>query len=202
GAGIKQPVVGKDGELAIDPDYLASCLGLTPEQLQEGLAGGSVTIATEPAPGEDTGRTRVVVHGPQRSWAADVLADGTAREVPPPRLTASEQAARDFPRRVRAWLEALPPEKLPITYGRLARGLGLYAPGSVRKVTAALEATMREDAAADRPFIAARVVSRGPAQSPGQGFFDLARALHRGPGPDETDQEFHRRHLTANPQRD
>ena len=73
----------------------------------------------------------------------------------------------------------------------------MYAPGSVRKITAALEATMREDAAANRPFIAARVVSRGPAQSPGKGFFDLARALGRGPQPEESDLDFHRRQLTA-----
>lgn len=195
-------IAWEDGRLAIDPDYLASRLGLTPEHLQEGLAGGSITIATEPAPGEDPEHTRVIVHGPQRSWAADVLPDGTAREVPPPRLSAAERAVRDFPRRVRAYLEALPPEKRPITYGRLARGLGMYAPGSVRKVTAALETTMREDAVADRPFIAARAVSRGPAQSPGKGFFDLARALGHGPRPDESDPDFHRRHLLADPGRD
>tara|TARA_R110002096_G_scaffold383566_5_gene577447 strand:- start:2395 stop:3573 length:1179 start_codon:yes stop_codon:yes gene_type:complete len=191
-------IAWEDGQMAIDPDYLAPRLGLTPAQLQTGLASGAVTVTTEAAPGADADRTRVIVRGPQRAWAAEVLPDGTAREVPPPRPpSASERAINDLPRRVRACLDALPPATLPITYGRLARGLGMYAPGSVRKITAALEATMREDAAANRPFIAARVVSRGPAQSPGKGFFDLARALGRGPQPEESDLDFHRRQLTA-----
>lgn len=193
-------IAWEDGQMMIDPDYLAPRLGLTPEQLQAGLASGDVTITTQTAPGTDPDRIRVVVRGAQRAWAADVLPDGTAREVPPPRPpSVAEQAIRNLPRRVRAYLDAQPSETLPITYGRLARGLGMYAPGSVRKVTAALEATMREDAAADRPFIAARAVSRGPAQSPGKGFFDLARALGRGPRPGESEQDFHRRQLLAEP---
>ena len=187
----------EEGQLAIDPDYLAPRLGLTPAQLQAGLASGEVTITTQIAPGAQADRTRVIVRGPQRAWAADVLPDGTAREVPPPRQpSAAELAISSLPRRMRAYLNALPSAKLPITYGRLARGLGMYAPGSVRKVTAALETTMREDAAANRAFIAARAVSRGPAQSPGKGFFDLARALGRGPQPDESDLDFHRRQLS------
>lgn len=185
----------EDGQLAIDPEYLAPRLGLTPGQLQAGLANGDVTITTSTAPGADPDRTRVVVRGPQRAWAADVLPDGTAREVPPPR---PPTAANDLPRRVRALLNALPGDKLPITYGGLARALGMYAPGSVRKVTAALETTMREDAAAGRAFVAARVVSRGPEQSPGKGFFELARALGRGPQSDESEQTFHRRQLREN----
>lgn len=185
----------EEGKLTIDPEYLAPCIGLTPPQLQAGLASGDVTITTDTASG---GRTRVVVRGALRAWAADVMADGSAREVPPPRQpTAGELAISSLPRRVRAHLEALAPEALPITYGRLARALGMYAPGSVRKVTSALEITMGEDAAVGRPFIAARVVSRGPAQSPGKGFFDLARRLGRGPQPGETDQAFHHRHMTA-----
>lgn len=190
----------ENGQLTINPDYLAPRLGLTPAQLQAGMANGDVTVTTEVAPGADANRARVTVRGPLRAWAADVLPDGTAHEVPPPRPPAmAEQAISTLPRRVRAYLDALPPAKLPIPYGQLARGLGMYAPGSVRKVTAALEVTMREDAAADRPFIAARAVSRGPAQSPGRGFFDLARALGRGPQPDESDLAFHRRQLIANP---
>ncbi len=189
------------GQVTIDPDYLAPRLGLTPVQLQAGLARGDVTITTQTASGAQADHTRVIVRGARRAWAADVLPDGTASEVPPPRQpSTAEQATSDLPHRVRAYLEGLPPAMLPmITYGQLARALGMYAPGSVRKVTAALEATMREDAAADRPFIAARAVSRGPAHSPGQGFFDLARALGRGPQPDESDLDFHRRHLMANP---
>jgi len=67
----------------------------------------------------------------------------------------------------------------------------LWMPGSVRHVTRALETTMREDAAADRPFLAARAVSRGLQSLPGKGFFDLARVLSRGPREGETEQDFH-----------
>jgi hypothetical protein len=64
-------------------------------------------------------------------------------------------------------------------------------PGSVGKITAALETTMREDAVAGRPFIAARAVSRGRSGLPGKGFFDLARTLGRGPQESESEQAFH-----------
>lgn len=188
----------EDGQLTIDPDYLAPCLGLTPLQLQAGLACGDVTITTQAAPGAHTDRTRVIVRNTERAWAVDVLPDGTAREVPPPRSpSAAEQAISNLPRRVRAYLDALPSAKPSITYGALARGLGMYVPGSIHKVTAALEITMREDAAAGHPFIAARAVSRGPTQSPGKGFFGLARALGHGPQPDESELDFHRRQLAA-----
>jgi hypothetical protein len=50
---------------------------------------------------------------------------------------------------------------------------------------------MREDAAAGRPFIAARAVNRGSAGLPGKGFFDLARALALGPRDGESDADFH-----------
>ncbi|WP_417425664.1 hypothetical protein [Hoeflea sp.] len=97
--------------------------------------------------------------------------------------------------KVRSHLKALPPEAVPITYGHLARELGLTAPRSISKVTDALEATMCEDAEAGRPFIAARVVNRGPARLPGRGFFKLAGILGRGPRPDETDIDYYRREL-------
>ena len=183
----------EDGKLAIDPDYLGPRLGLTPEDLQAGLARGDVTVTSEPGSG---GRTRVVVRSALRAWAADVMADGTAREVPPPRQPSAEElAVSSLPRRVRAYLQALPPEGIPITHGRLARGLRLYLPGSTRKVTEALMVTMSEDAAAGQPFIAARVVARGSTGLPGAEFFNLARGLGCGPHPGETDQTFHRRHL-------
>lgn len=188
----------EDGELVIDPEYLAPRLGLTPDDLQTGLARGEVVITTERRPAPMSDQMRVVARSGQRAWAADVLPDGTAREVPPPRaLSAGEQAVNTLPHRVRAYLESLPPETLPITYGRLARGLGMYAPGSIRKVTAALEALMREDSAAGRPFVAARAVNRGSEEMPGQGFFDLARTLGRHPNPEESDRAFHRRELEA-----
>jgi len=191
---VPRHVIGwEDGQVIVDPDWLAPRLGLTPETLREGLRAGSVTGVTETGTGADAGMTRIVMRSPTRAWAAEIAPDGSAREIPPPRLIpargdqadaaapAPDGAADDLPARVRAHLEALPAEAEPVTYGALARALGFWAPGSVRRITAALEATMREDAAAGRPFIAARTVSRAGVGLPGRGFFDTARALGRGP---------------------
>ena len=172
-------IAWEDGQLAIDPDYLAPRLGLKPENLHAGLSSGEVVIETVPSP--QTQGTRVIVRGAQRAWAADVMPDGSAHEVPPPRLGAGAGKAPTFPDRVRAYLEDLPVEELPITYGRLARKLKVFMPGAIGRITSALEATMHEDVAAKRPFIAARVVGRGPGQIPGNGFFELADTLGRGP---------------------
>ncbi|WP_415183383.1 NifU family protein [Phaeovulum sp.] len=186
----------EEGQMIIDPDYLAPKLGLDADALEAGLARGDIVITSEKAPDSASEKTRVTVRSATRAWAAEVLPDGSAREIPPPRaLSAAEIKNSTLPKRVRRYLEALAPEKLPITYGALARGLGMYAPGSIRKVTGALETTMHEDRGANRPFIAARVVGRGSAKQPGQGFFALARALGRGPRPDESDLSFHQRQL-------
>lgn len=185
-----------DGAVTVDAAYLAPRLGLDAEELRAGQLVGDIVTTTEK--GTDAGPMRVTVRSPERSWSAEILPDGTAREVPPPRAApASANQENSLPDRVRRYLEALPPHKLPITYGGLARGLGMYMPGSIRKVTDALETTMREDAESDRPFIAARVVGRGPEMSPGRGFFELASALGRGPRADESERDFHHRHLAA-----
>ncbi len=186
----------QDGQIMIDPDYLAPRLGLTPQTLRAGLRNGDIVSVTESGEGADSGKTRVILRSPTRAWAAEIDADGAAREVPPPRVTeTASQAERDLAARVRAHLEGLSEEDGPLTYGGLARALGLWAPGSIRKVTRALEVTMREDAEAEKPFIAARVVSKGQAGLPGEGFFALARALARGPRPGESAQAFHAREL-------
>lgn len=96
---------------------------------------------------------------------------------------------------VRSYLEALPPSAPTISYGALTRALGLWKPGSVRRVTRALEDTMREDARAGRPFIAARAVSRATNGLPAKGFFDLARELSRGPRETEPEPAFHAREI-------
>lgn len=187
-----------DGQLMVAPDYLAPRLGLTPDALRKGLRSGDVVGVTETGEGADVGKTRIILRSATRAWAAEVLPDGSAREIPPPRETGAaadrKQALTD---RARAFLAGLSPEEVPITYGALARGLGLWAPGSVRRITSALEATMREDAVADRPFIAARVVSRGREGIPAPGFFELADALSRGRRNGESDAEFHARELAA-----
>lgn len=185
-----------DGQLHIDPDYLAPRLGLDPQTMAEALERGELVIETGDSPGTQGDVTRVTARSASRAWAADVLPDGSAREVPPPGpLSAAERAASTLPYRIRRHLQSLPAARLPVTYGRLARALGMYAPGSIRKITGALETTMIEDAQAGRPFIAACVVGRGRGALPGQGFFALARSLQRGPRAGESEADFHARAL-------
>lgn len=188
----------EDGQVMIDPAYLAPRLGLDPETLRAGLRSGAVVSRSEAGTGDDAGKTRVVIRTPQRAWAAEILPDGTAREIPPPRaLVRAAQADNALRDRVRSHLESLPPGEVPVSYGKLARALGHYMPGSVSRIVHALEATMREDAAAGRPFIAALAVSRGRKGQPGRGFFDLARELGRGPAPGEDEAGYHTRELDA-----
>ncbi len=190
-------VIGWDeGRITVDPAYLAPRLGLSAEALQKGLRTGDVVGVTETGEGEDAGTSRIVLRSATRAWAAEILGDGSAREIPPPRAAgAAANKEQDLVARVRAHLALLPDETAPLTYGKLARALGLWAPGSVGRITRALETTMREDAAADRPFIAARAVSRGRDGLPGPGFFDFARALSCGPEEGESDQGFHAREI-------
>jgi len=186
----------EDGHITVDPDYLAPRLGLTSDTLREGMRNGDVVGVTETGHGADTGKTRIILRSGTRAWAAEVDADGAAREVPPPRLIeAAAGKENELPNRVRAHLESLAGDAKTITYGALARALGLWMPGSVGRVTRALETTMHEDAEAGRPFIAARAVSRGRNGLPGKGFFDLASALSRGPHEGESEPGFHAREL-------
>ncbi len=183
----------EDGELAIDPGYLAPRLGLRPDELLAGLSRGEIVTRQDEGM---AGHRRVTVRGPQRAWAAEILPDGSAREVPPPRAPAAavDNALAD---RIRRHLETLAADRLPVTYGQIARSLGLSEPGAIRAVTDALEMTMRQDAEAGRPFIAARAVGRGGGHLPGRGFFELARSLGRGPKPEESEQAFFQRELEA-----
>jgi Fe-S cluster biogenesis protein NfuA len=186
----------EDGQIIIDPEYLAQKLGLTPDTLRAGMRNGDIVSSSETGTEEHAGKTRITVRTPVRAWAAEVFADGTAREAPPPRARPTQAAAEDpLHGKIRSYLKKLPEDKVPIIYGKLARALGYWAPGSIAKVTSALEATMREDAALATPFIAARVVSRGEDKLPGKGFFELAQALGRGPVDGETDRAFHERLL-------
>lgn len=191
-------VIGWEGnEIVIDPEYLAPRLGITPDTLRAGLERGDITAVTEVGKVERAGKTRMIVRSSTRAWAAEVFTDGTAREVPPPRLIPAVGKDAALVTRVRAHLEQLPQAEAHITYGAMARALGYWAPGSVARITRALEETMREDAAAGRPFIAARAVSKGAEKISAQGFFDLARALGAGPEVGETEQGFHARQIKA-----
>lgn len=186
----------EDGQIIIDPEYLAPKLGLTPDTLRAGMRNGDIVSTSETGTEDHAGKTRITVRTPVRAWAAEVFADGTAREAPPPRARPIQATVGEtLADQVRRYLQNLPEDKVPITYGKLARALGYWAPGSIAKVTSALEATMRVDAALSTPFIAARAVSRGGDGLPGKGFFELAQALGRGPMDGEIDRAFHERLL-------
>jgi len=84
--------------------------------------------------------------------------------------------------RVRAFLENFAKRRIPITYQELAKALQILPPHSIHRVTEALERLMEEDAAADRPFIAALAISKASGGRPAAGFFDCARRLGRFAG--------------------
>jgi hypothetical protein len=100
---------------------------------------------------------------------------------------------------VRAFLESLAKRRIPIAYQELAKALQIAPPHSIQQVTEALERLMEEDAAADRPFIAALVISKARGGLPAPGFFDCARQLGRFAGdPDGQDAwSFHAAELNA-----
>ena len=96
--------------------------------------------------------------------------------------TVEDNPSETFTRRLRAHLQALATRRLPITYREVAKGLQLLPPNTIHQVTEALEQTMAEDAAADRPFIAAMVISKWRDGLPAPGFFDCAARLGRFTG--------------------
>jgi hypothetical protein len=101
--------------------------------------------------------------------------------------------------RVRAFLESVAKRRILITYQELANALQILPPHSIHRVTEALERLMEEDAAADRPFIAALAISKARGGLPGPGFFDCARRLGRFAGdPNGQDaRTFHAAELNA-----
>jgi hypothetical protein len=72
-------------------------------------------------------------------------------------------------------------------------------PRSINQVTEAVERLMEEEAAADRPFIAALAISKARGGLPAPGFFESARRLDRFAGdPDGQDAwSFHAAELNA-----
>jgi hypothetical protein len=71
-----------------------------------------------------------------------------------------------------------------VTYGKLARDLGLTGPSTIARLTTALEALMEEDAAMNHPFRAVLLSGRLANDLPATGFFDKATALNRYDGQD------------------
>ncbi|MFT4792498.1 MAG: Fe-S cluster biogenesis protein NfuA [Paracoccaceae bacterium] len=187
-------ILREDDQFFISPDYLAPRLGMDPETLRAGLLSGEVVSQSEVGAGADAGKTRLIIRSSRRVWAAEISADGAAHEVPAPRAATAAAAAGSMLRdRIRAHLAGLSAADVPLTYGTLARAMGLHAPGSIAKVTQALEATMVEDAGNRAPFLASLVVSKVGQGYVAKGFLEQARALGRGPGVGEDDQVYHQR---------
>ena len=84
--------------------------------------------------------------------------------------------------RAREFLESLAKRRNLITYQELANALQILPSHSIHQVTEALERLMEEDAAADRPLIAALAISKARGGLPAPGFFDCARRLGRFAG--------------------
>jgi hypothetical protein len=100
--------------------------------------------------------------------AATINVDGNTAQTITPRL--------------REHLRTVAEQRLPVTYQEVAKALGLMPPNTIHQVTEALEHLMTEDAAADRPFIAAIVTSKARGGLPAPGFFDCAARLGRFDG--------------------
>lgn len=185
-------IVQESGQFLISPDYLAPRLGMDPQTLRAAMQSGEVVSQSEAGIGADAGRTRLIIRSAQRIWAAEIADDGTAHEIPAPRAAIKAATAGTTMRdRIRSHLMDLSRSDVPITYGQLARTMGLYAPGSIAKVTQALEATMVEDAETGAPFLAALVVSKVGQGKVANGFFLQARTLGRGPSFGEDDHTYY-----------
>ena len=96
--------------------------------------------------------------------------------------TTTNHAPESIARRLRAYLQAIAAQRLPITYQEAAKGLLLTPPHTIHQITQALEQLMAEDAAAMRPFIAAMVIGKARSGLPAPGFFDCAARLGRFAG--------------------
>ena len=191
-------ITREDGQFLISPDYLAPRLGMDAETLRAAMQSGEVVSQSESGIGADAGKTRLILRSSQRVWAAEIAADGSAHEIPAPRAATKAATASNALRdRIRVHLAGLTAADVPVTYGQLARALGLYMPGSIGKVTQALEATMVEDAETGAPFLAALVVSKIGDGEGAKGFHQQARALGRGAAPDEDERSYHQREFSG-----
>ena len=103
------------------------------------------------------------------------------------RLTMLDPAA------ARAFLQEAARCRRLVAYREMASALKVMPPNTIHQVTVALELLMEEDAAANRPLIAALAVSGTLGDLPRRGFFDCASRLGRFAGdPDGPDaRTFH-----------
>ncbi len=96
---------------------------------------------------------------------------------PSPSEPPIEPEPADWLASTRALLLELQVKGQTMTYLEFADQLGLPGPQRIHQLTELLEATMAEDAAADRIPRAARVISRTRSGLPAPGFFAHAKAL-------------------------
>ncbi|MFT7388821.1 MAG: hypothetical protein ACI8VC_002078 [Candidatus Endobugula sp.] len=97
-------------------------------------------------------------------------------------ITVQNNQPETLVHRLRAHLQALATLRSPTIYREAAKEMLLIPPKTIRQLTEALEQLMAEDAAADRPFIAAMVISKWRGGLPAPGFFDCAARLGRFAG--------------------
>src|SRR5580704_9719335 len=90
-----------------------------------------------------------------------------------------------IPSQLRKHLEKFAEQRVPTTYQEIAKALNLTPPHTIHQVTEALDQLMVEDAAGNRPFIAAIAISKARGGLPAPGFFDCARRLGRFAGDEE-----------------
>lgn len=199
-------IIREGDQFLISPDYIAARLGMDADTLMAGLRSGEIISQSEVGTGTHSGKTRLTISSNDRVWASETAADGTAHEIPAPHPSEKDAAIGNALRdKIRTHLFSLSPKNLPLTYGQLANDMGLLIPGSmglplpgsIAKVTRALEAIMVEDAEKDAPFLASLVVSKIGNGTPAKGFFQRARALGRGPGIGEDDGDYYLREFTG-----
>ena len=100
-----------------------------------------------------------------------------------------------LPARVRTRLQQLAASRSTISYQALANEMTLAPPNTIQQLTNVLESLMREDARAQRPLLAALVISKRPPYLPQTGFFELAQALERFDGHAEERAQYHAREV-------
>jgi hypothetical protein len=177
-----------DGAIVLAAETVATRLGLKPEVLQAEMQRGQVCCLVETGVDEDEGRTRVTVRYHARSWTLVIEPDGKERATTWsasafPLKTRATSSDRDrVAGQLRTSLQNMAAAGLTITYGGLAKLLGLSPPNTINQITVALERLMEEDAEAGRPFIAALVLSKARGGLPAVGFFDCAQRLGRFAG--------------------
>lgn len=94
-------------------------------------------------------------------------------------LVAALETKGELADRARERLMELAAQGRTITYQGLAEALAPRPPNRIHQVAMALEQLMHEDAAENRPFISALVLSKRRDGLPAPGFFELARRLGR-----------------------